>query len=80
MLARGEPGPYKDEQNRTDISRWQPDFVLVSWKYKKTAILELTRPSDMLIAQMKETYGKKRNRNMCISYKLCSSTFTQAGA
>jgi hypothetical protein len=59
LLARGAKGAQEAEQDTVDISRWQPDFVLVSWKYKKIAILELTRPSDMLIAQMEEAYRKK---------------------
>ncbi len=59
LIARGATGAQEAGHDTVDISRWQPDFVLVSWKYKKIAILELTRPSDMLIAQMEEAYRKK---------------------
>ena len=34
------------EAGRMSLSRWQPDFVSVSFKAKKIAILELCRPSD----------------------------------
>ena len=58
MAARDIPGSGKEEDT-VDISRWQPDFVLILWKHKKIAILELTRPSDLLTAQLKEAYRKK---------------------
>ena len=45
LLARGETGAHETERDTVDISRWQPDFVLISWKHKQIAILELTRPS-----------------------------------
>ena len=41
-LARGESGAQDTAQDTANISRWQPDFVLISWKHKKIAIPELT--------------------------------------
>jgi hypothetical protein len=37
-----------------DLGRWQPDFVLVSWKRKRIAVVDLTRTrlSDVLSAQL----------------------------
>ena len=58
-LARGESGAQDPAQDTVDISRWQPDFVLISWKHKKIAILELTRPSDVLAVQLEEAYRRK---------------------
>jgi hypothetical protein len=43
---------HEVERNTVDISRWQPDSVLSSWKLEKIAILELTQPSGMFIVQM----------------------------
>ena len=37
-LARGESGAQDPAQDTIDISRLQPDFVLISWKHKKAAI------------------------------------------
>ena len=60
LLARGESsretGAQETEQDTVDISCWQPDFILISWKHKKIAILEPTRPSDVLTVQMEESY------------------------
>ena len=58
LLARGESGAQDPAQDTVDISRWQPDFVLISWKHKKIAILELTRPSDVTV-QLEEAYRRK---------------------
>jgi hypothetical protein len=44
------------------MGRWQPDFVLISRKRKKIAILELTLPSDILSAQMKVCYREKMQK------------------
>ena len=49
----------KSRTDTADISSWQPDFVLISWKQKKIAILELTRPSDVLTVQSEEAYRRK---------------------
>ena len=54
LLARGETGAHEAELDTFDISRWQSDYVLVSWKHKKIVILELTRSSDMPISQMEQ--------------------------
>ena len=45
-----------------DLSRWQPDFILVSWKRKRIAVVDLTRPSDMLSAQLEEAYRSKKRK------------------
>ncbi len=47
LVARGEATAHATDWDTVDIGRWQPDFVLISLKRKKIAILELTRPSDM---------------------------------
>ena len=59
MLARGETGAHETERDTVDLSRWQPDFILISWKHKQIAILELTRPSDVLTGQLEEAYRRK---------------------
>ncbi len=59
MGAWGKTRTHATDWDTVDIGRWQPDFVLISLKRKKIAILELTRPSDMSPAQMKEAYQKK---------------------
>ena len=47
LIARGEATAHATDWDTVDIGRWQPDFVLISRKRKKIAIiLELTRPSD----------------------------------
>ncbi len=45
-----------------DLGRWQPDFiqVLVSWKRKRIAVVDLTRQSDVLSAQLEEAYRSKK--------------------
>ena len=60
LVARGEATAPATDGDAVDIGRWQPDFVLISQKRKKIAILELTRPSDLSPAQMKEAYRRKR--------------------
>ena len=59
VFTRGESRAQDPAQDTVDISRWQPDFVLISWKHKKIAILELTRPSDVLAVQLEEAYRRK---------------------
>jgi ribonuclease HI len=49
------------EAGRMSLSRWQPDFVSVSFKAKKIAILELCRPSDTSSGQLQAAYERKRN-------------------
>ena len=43
------------------LSRWQPDFVAVSFKAKKIAILELCRLSDASTGQLQAAYERKLN-------------------
>ncbi len=46
-----------------DLGRWQPDFILVPWKRKRIAVVDLTRltrPSDVLSAQLEEAYRSKK--------------------
>ncbi len=45
-----------------DLARWQPDFILVLWKRKRIAVVDLTRPSDVLSAQLEEGYRSKKRR------------------
>ncbi len=45
-----------------DLGRWQPDFILVSWKRKRIAVVDLTRPSDVLSAQLEEAYRSKKRK------------------
>jgi hypothetical protein len=49
------------EAGRMSLSRWQPDFVAVSFKAKKIAILELCRPSDVSTGQLQAAYERKMN-------------------
>ena len=49
------------ETGRMSLSRWQPDFVAVSFKAKKIAILELCRPSDISPGQLQAAYERKMN-------------------
>ncbi len=66
MIARGEATAHATDGDTVDIGRWQPDFVLISRKRKKTAILELTRPSE----SMEET--QRRWDNLADSIRLRS--------
>ena len=50
------------EGGRMSLSRWQPDFVAVSFKAKKIAILELCRPSDISPGQLQAAYERKMYR------------------
>jgi hypothetical protein len=45
-----------------DLSRWQPDFILVSWKRKRIAVVDLTLLSDVLSAQLDEAYRSKKRK------------------
>ena len=60
-----ETGRYVSEANlkagRMSLSRWQPDFVAVSFKAKKIAILELCRPSDTSPGQLQAAHDRKMN-------------------
>jgi ribonuclease HI len=60
-----ETGRHVSEANlkagRMSLSRWQPDFVAVSFKAKKIAILELCRPSDTSPGQLQAAYDRKMN-------------------
>ena len=67
MLALGETGAHEAEQDTVDISRWQSDFVLDSWKHKKNRRLGadatiVTRPSDVLIAHKEEACRNKNQK------------------
>ncbi len=70
LVALGEATTHATDWDTVDIGRWQPDFVLISRKRKKIAILELTRPSDMSLAQMKEAYGEKIQKYVPIPLSL----------
>ena len=50
------------EAGNVRLDRWQPDFILISWKRKRIAVLELTRPSDMLTVQLDEAYRRKKRK------------------
>ncbi len=45
-----------------DLGRWQPDFILISWKHKRIAVVDLTRPSDVLSVQLEEAYRSKKQK------------------
>jgi hypothetical protein len=45
-----------------DLGRWKPDFILVSWKRKRIAVVDLTRPSVVLSAQLEEAYRSKKRK------------------
>ncbi len=59
LVVQGEATAHAMDWDTVDIRLWQQDFVLISRKRKKIAILELTRPSNMSPAQMREAYRKK---------------------
>ena len=50
------------DQDLLDLGRWQPDFVLISQERKRIALLELTRPSDILTTQLDEAYRTKKEK------------------
>ena len=54
--------PLPDEQNTLDLGRWQPDFILISQERARIAILEVTRPADMLTAQLVTAYNAKKSK------------------
>ena len=54
-------GPRLGERT-PDLGRWQPDFILISQERTRIAILEVTRPSDMLTAQLVTAYQAKRTK------------------
>jgi hypothetical protein len=45
-----------------DLSRWQQDFILVSWKCKQIAVVDLPRQSDVLSVQLEEPYRSKKRK------------------
>jgi hypothetical protein len=45
-----------------DLGRWQPDFILVSWKRERIAAVDLTRQSDVLSVQLEEAYRSKKRK------------------
>jgi hypothetical protein len=47
------------EAGRMSLSRWQPDFVAVSFKAKEIAILALCRPSDTSPGQLQALMSEK---------------------
>ena len=49
------------ETGSMSLSRWRPDFVVVSFKAKKIAILELCRPFDTSPGQLQAAYERKIN-------------------
>ncbi len=61
-LALDVPDLHVAEARNVQLDRWQPDFTLISWKRKRIAILELTRPSDMLNVQLDEAYRRKKRK------------------
>ncbi len=50
------------ELGNIDLGRWQPDFILVSWKRKQIAVVDLTRLSDVLSVQLEESYRSKKRK------------------
>ncbi len=49
-----------------DLGRWQQDFILISWKRKRIAVVDLMQPSDELLVQFEEAYpSKKRKLEYC---------------
>jgi hypothetical protein len=50
------------DQDLLDLGRWQPDFVLISQERRRIALLELTRPSDILTTQLDEAYRTKKEK------------------
>ncbi len=45
-----------------NLGRWQPDFIMVSWKRKRIAVVDLTRPSAVLSVQLEEAYSSKKRK------------------
>jgi hypothetical protein len=59
-LALDVPDLHEADAGDIQLDRWQPDFTLISWKRKRMAVLELTRPADMLNVQLDEAYHRKK--------------------
>jgi hypothetical protein len=57
------PLPTRDKDNNEadmgniDSGRRQPDFILVFWKHKLIAVVDLTWLSDELSVQLEEAYS-----------------------
>ncbi len=62
LLAQRDTDNTEADLGNVDLGRWQPDFILVSWKRKRIAVVDLTRPSDMLSAQLAEAYCSKKRK------------------
>jgi hypothetical protein len=45
-----------------DLGRWQPDFIVVSWKRKRIAVMDLTRLSDELSVQLEEACRREERK------------------
>ncbi len=60
--ALQDPNNTEADLGNVDLGRWQPDFILVSWKRKRIAVVDLTRPSDVLSAQLEEAYRSKKRK------------------
>jgi hypothetical protein len=60
LLALDVPDLTVSEAGNVQLDRWQPNVTLISWKCKQIAVLELTRPSDMLNVQLDEAYHSKK--------------------
>jgi len=54
--------PLPAGQHGLDLGRWQPDFILISQERARIAILEVTRPADILTAQLVTAYNTKKSK------------------
>jgi hypothetical protein len=62
LLAQRDTDNTEADLENVDLGKWLPDFILVSWKRKRIAVVDLTRPSDMLSAQLAEAYCSKKRK------------------
>jgi len=59
--ARPDCEPVADSHGRCHLTRWQPDWLLVSSELKKIAIVDLCRPSDVHHDQLIEAATRKQH-------------------
>ncbi len=61
LALRGTDNTEADLGN-VELGRWRLDFILVSWKRKRIAGVDLTWPSDVLSAQLAEAYRSRKRK------------------
>jgi hypothetical protein len=62
LLAQCDTNNMEADLGNVDLGRWQPDFILVPWKHKIMAAVDLTQQSDILSAQLAVAYSSKKQK------------------